>query len=88
MIFVDVFNMKSYGKFKIDVKADEDDDVVSRANDIILMLREEISDPELFMQNLEPICIGIAKFMECRVQIDEEDGYFIARFDFRTIKHL
>jgi len=75
--------MKSYGKFGIEVKVPPNGDANQRANDITLLLREEIADPNDFMENLEAICQKTADFFGCTLEIEDEGGILLARFIFK-----
>ena len=75
--------MKSHGKFQLEVKVPPGEDVQQKANDIIMLMREEVSDPADFLPNLEKICQDTADFLRCRLVMEEKDGILIARFIFK-----
>ena len=76
--------MKSYGSFNLEVVVPEGVDAQHKANDILMLMREEVSDPSGFLSDLKDICKKIADFLECKLEFEEKDGKLLARFNFKT----
>jgi hypothetical protein len=74
--------MKSYGKFSLEVKVPPGEDAQQRANDIMQLIREEIDDPNDFLDHLEAICQKTADFLGCKLVLTDKEGILLARFVF------
>ena len=74
--------MKSYGSFKLEVKVPEGVDAQHKANEVLMLLREEVANPQDFLKDLEGICKSTAEFLQCGLELEEEEGKLLARFIF------
>jgi hypothetical protein len=74
--------VSSYGKFNLEVKVTNGGDPKQRANEIMLLMREEVANPDNFMKDLNGICHNVAEFLQCELELEETGGILLARFIF------
>jgi hypothetical protein len=75
--------MKSYGSFNLEVEVPPGaNNAKQRANDIVMLMREEVGDPDDFLPSLEETCKKVAEFLECDLELEVKNDKLTARFKF------